>query len=592
MIFVTDETKYQELLKENHTPLKVVFANERFVEAWFSERNEPQNHVKSGKIELKHTFNGLFGTLSLDVNSSDKTLQQLTTEAYLQIFQALEAYPDLTVIRYWNYVPEITAMLADGSTHYHSFNAGRYTAFKTYYGDKIEQLSIPAASAVGSKDKILKIQFFAVSRPIKTIENKGQIPAYHYSKTYGKIPPFFSRGVIFDNHGQRLLLSSGTASVVGENSMHSHDIYEQLVQTFHNLRVLGSQFNLKMYEIHFGFALEDIVLLTVYYKQEQDRPFLERFIPKFLAPSCQIAFQHADICREELSVELEAIFVKKGESEQGNRPKYVLDEEQRIRTESFEIHVTEHCNLKCRDCCNLSPYNPKKFMSLDEVQEICNFVKLHFKPDVFKILGGEPTLHPQLDELLKLVKQSGVSKTVRVVTNGLLLHRMSDEFWQLIDQLTISNYVSAPIRPKILDEIKAKAKHYEVVLNIKHVEQFNEIHVDEAITDKARVQHVYDDCWMRHRCLLVRNGRFYKCTVASYMNSYLTLKGKSINAGESTYSEEDGILLQDPKFKEKALHYLNCTIPLSSCEYCLGVSGNLRENIQMKNSDFRLKVIE
>ncbi len=66
------------------------------------------------------------------------------------------------------------------------------------------------------------------------------------------------------------------------------------------------------------------------------------------------------------------------------------------------------------------------------------------------------------------------------------------------------------------------------------------------------------------------------------MDSFLKLKGKPCNAGKTTYSNEDGILLTDPAFKEKALRYLSSNIPLYSCEYCLGVSGNLRENIQLK----------
>jgi hypothetical protein len=66
------------------------------------------------------------------------------------------------------------------------------------------------------------------------------------------------------------------------------------------------------------------------------------------------------------------------------------------------------------------------------------------------------------------------------------------------------------------------------------------------------------------------------------MDAFLKLKGKSAEVGCSTYSGEDGILLKDPTFKTKALAYLNSSVPLNSCEYCLGVSGNLRDNVQLK----------
>ena len=590
MIFTTKETDCQKLLGDGHPLLKINYANDSFVDAWIGENQATgpsdnqaagQNSSGQGMVQLTQTFNGLFGSYGVEIPAEATSIEQITLDAYLQVFDSLTAYPDLKVIRYWNFVPDITRATGEEVTTYQLFNAGRYRAFRAHYGNALDERTIPGASAVGTKGATLRIEFLAVPAPIAMIENKDQVPAWHYSEKYGKIAPFFSRGVIFDNNGQRLLLSSGTASIAGENSLHAGDIYEQLCQSIHNLRILGSQFNLKKYQIHYGFALEDIVLLRVYYKQETDRPFLERFVPKFLSPSCGVSFQQADICREELLVELEAIFVKKGESEKGTLPKYTLDE-QRIRTESFEIHVAEHCNLKCRDCCNISPFNAKKFISLEEVQEICEFVKSQFRPDVFKIAGGEPTLHPQLDDILKIVKGSGAGSVVRVISNGLLLHRMSEVFWRNIDQLTISNYISAPVKPRLLEEIRQKARLYEVVLNIKYVDQFNEIFVEDAIEDQERIKEIYDDCWMRHRCLIIRNGRFYKCTRAAYMDEFLQIKGKPAVVGSSSYSAEDGLKLDDPGFREKALAYLNTDKPLHSCEYCLGVSGGLRENIQLR----------
>ena len=616
MIFTTKETDYQRLRQEGHPLLRVNYADGRFVDAWIGEqlgiqgdgaeqperiesehRSEGTGQVRMGMVQMNETVNGLFGSLEVEVPMG--SIEEITQDAYSRIFETLAAYPGFRVIRYWNFVPDIVEAAAADESVYQFFNAGRYRAFRAHYGETLDTMAIPAASAVGTKGTLLRIEFMAVTEEtsVAMIENKDQVPAYRYSEKYGKVAPFFSRGVIFDNHGQRLLLSSGTASITGENSLHPGDIYEQLCQSIHNLRILGSQFNLKKYAIHYGFALEDIVLLRVYYKRSADRVFLERMVPKFLAPSCLISFQQADICREELLIELEGLYVKKGEMERAglapagvSRAKYQLEDAgdgRVIRTESLELHIAEHCNLKCRDCCNISPFNAKKFITLEEVATICAFARTHFRPDVFKIAGGEPTLHPQLDEILKLVKRSGAGPVVRVISNGLLLHRMTEDFWLNIDQLTISNYISAPVKPKLLEAIKQKARQYEVVLNIKYVDQFNELFVDDAIEDRTRVQQIYDDCWMRHRCLIIRNGRFYKCTKAAYMDEFLALKGKSAAAGASSYSQEDGISVDDPKFREKALDYLNTNQTLLSCEYCLGVSGGLRENVQLTTQEVK-----
>ena len=75
-------------------------------------------------------------------------------------------------------------------------------------------------------------------------------------------------------------------------------------------------------------------------------------------------------------------------------------------------------------------------MSVAEVDLICQFLKDNVKPDLFKIAGGEPTLHPEIDEIIKVIKRYKIANQVRVVSNGLLIHRMSEYFWQEIDQLT------------------------------------------------------------------------------------------------------------------------------------------------------------
>ncbi|MBQ4284714.1 MAG: radical SAM protein [Lachnospira sp.] len=90
----------------------------------------------------------------------------------------------------------------------------------------------------------------------------------------------------------------------------------------------------------------------------------------------------------------------------------------KIRFKRIYIEITSSCNLSCSFCQETK--RPKEFLSvenfahiLQEVRPYTNFVYLHVK--------GEPLLHPQLEEILKLCRQSGV--TVNVTTNGTLLKK-------------------------------------------------------------------------------------------------------------------------------------------------------------------------
>lgn len=586
MKFLT-ATKNIENVSQN-CGLKLSLSSGDDIDCWYSEGNQAVIEKKEGIITYRQATEGIFGSMQLPMPIIDgENSKTVAFKLYTALFHFLKKRPSYKLLRIWNYVPSIIKDLDDPKFDreiYRCFNHGRYTAFKNEYGKNPQGWEIPAASAVGCNENMLKIEFFASDINPIYIENKIQTPAIDYSKKFGKIPPVFSRGVIYKKNHQTFLISAGTASVVNEETLHNDNIYAQLMQSIQNLRILTSQFNLKSYKINYSFGLEDLVLLRTYYRKESDRQFLEKMLRKIVVPNCQLSFQKADICRKDLLVELEGIFLKKGEYANTSQEKYQV-KSKRIQVETLEIHVAEHCNLKCFHCCTNSPYNDKRLLTLREVEESCNQLAKYFKADVFKLLGGEPLLHPQLTQIIDIAKASGVSDNIRIVTNGLLLHRMGDEFWKKIDQLTISNYSSAPLSEKNIGMFWQKARKYEVVLNLKYVDEFNQILLTKPNTNQQKNQEIYDDCWIRHRCLMVRNGVFFKCARAVYMDIYKKkLNLKRYPSEPSSYVIEDGIPMNDPDFLHNAQIYLNSKKPLASCRYCLGVSGKLMPNQQMRNS--------
>jgi molybdenum cofactor biosynthesis enzyme MoaA len=60
------------------------------------------------------------------------------------------------------------------------------------------------------------------------------------------------------------------------------------------------------------------------------------------------------------------------------------------------------------------------------------FVRNKFK--YIYLLGGEPLLHPRAIDIIKIARKYFPNKDIRFLTNGLLLSKMSKEFFQtLID---------------------------------------------------------------------------------------------------------------------------------------------------------------
>ena len=93
---------------------------------------------------------------------------------------------------------------------------------------------------------------------------------------------------------------------------------------------------------------------------------------------------------------------------------------------NLEIHVTHRCNLSCESCSHYSNHGHTSLLALDEAAEWMDAWHNRLNPQAFSLLGGEPTLHPQLGEFVVLAREKWPGAHLRLVTNGFFLQRHLD----------------------------------------------------------------------------------------------------------------------------------------------------------------------
>jgi len=86
------------------------------------------------------------------------------------------------------------------------------------------------------------------------------------------------------------------------------------------------------------------------------------------------------------------------------------------------IEVNSNCNLDCPICFADSGHQPDGFsLTLDQVEAgLDAFVRSEGEPEVVMFSGGEPTIHPQILDFIKMAKDKGVHM-VTLNTNGIRL---------------------------------------------------------------------------------------------------------------------------------------------------------------------------
>ncbi|MGE5531373.1 MAG: radical SAM protein, partial [Bacteroidota bacterium] len=115
----------------------------------------------------------------------------------------------------------------------------------------------------------------------------------------------------------------------------------------------------------------------------------------------------------------------------------------KLQTRLLEYSAAYHCNLNCAHCSHLSPYTPRGFPSCDSLAADLERLAIVLHTEEFRLLGGEPLLNPELPTLAQIVRDSGITDTLVVTTNGLLLHRMDERLWPIIDRLDVTIYPDA-----------------------------------------------------------------------------------------------------------------------------------------------------
>ena len=236
-----------------------------------------------------------------------RDIERVTRSSYLHLDHLIRRLGYPYWLRAWNYLGDITVGEGEGE-RYRRFNAGRYSAVGLSSG--IEQ-NLPAASALGMEESAESGGFvlccLAGKKPGAQIENPRQLSAALYPPRYGLRSPMFARAALVPNGRGAQLLVSGTASIVGHESLHIGDPERQLEETARNFEALVDA--AMRADVGRPRAVSvRLESLKVYLRNSAD---YDRLIPRIralFAVENEPLVLRADICRRELLVEIEGTY--------------------------------------------------------------------------------------------------------------------------------------------------------------------------------------------------------------------------------------------------------------------------------------------
>ena len=178
----------------------------------------------------------------------------------------------------------------------------------------------------------------------------------------------------------------------------------------------------------------------------------------------------------------------------------------------IEFWATRHCNLNCKGCSACSPIKQKWFLNLSSLSADLSRMKfLDINILNINVLGGEPLLHPKITEIFSLVKNFYPHTNLGLLTNGLLLPTMPEDFWHSCQEFNVMIKVTClPIMSQhSRTELEKILQRQKLRYHLTDKKRFNKILV---LNNKSKLEDIVKNCGCKGACQLF-NGHVSRCTV-------------------------------------------------------------------------------
>jgi len=174
----------------------------------------------------------------------------------------------------------------------------------------------------------------------------------------------------------------------------------------------------------------------------------------------------------------------------------------------IECDIVDHCNLRCNGCGHKSNIANEHYLDLDMFKiDFQRLAQLFSNISTIRVMGGEPLLHPQVTDFLKVAKESFPNSDVRLVTNGLLIPAVNESIFDYISKNGITVDISLYMPTfKRWHEIKKVLKMHNVRYQLgEPVTRF--LRGTDVV--KRDYRDVFSKC--KTTCTTLRDGKISRC---------------------------------------------------------------------------------
>ena len=186
-----------------------------------------------------------------------------------------------------------------------------------------------------------------------------------------------------------------------------------------------------------------------------------------------------------------------------------------IKKIDIDVHLAEHCNLKCKGCDNYSPIAEKEYVDAKLLERDFLQLKEIFKKHIssIRLMGGEPLLNPEIESICASTRKIFKDEEIIIISNGVAIPKMNKSFFDCCrDNNIVIMFTKYPIQfdydgwCEKINALGVKCSFY----NKEPLKTMFRKPLDLA--GKQNPKEQFDLCLNANRCVSLKGGKLYTCT--------------------------------------------------------------------------------
>jgi hypothetical protein len=223
----------------------------------------------------------------------------------------------------------------------------------------------------------------------------------------------------------------------------------------------------------------------------------------------------------------------------------------KLYIDHVEFYITNVCNLTCNNCRSFNNYKFSGSYQFDRTNTMAWAKKMYIED--IAIQGGEPTLHPNLEEWISGLREAWPTSKMKLFTNGTRMSK-SQNLHNILAKYNCDLQISVHsigLRSLIADEILStfgeceistivKTQPYGVVNNVwlktkkgvvidlQNGGTFQDICFVDANFNLRKSDPIkaHDSCAIKY-CHPMIDGKLYKCSITGVLPEFLKQQNKN-----------------------------------------------------------------